>query len=366
MPEWTTRLRAVLLISGLLIILLTGLILTTLLLRPLFGIPYVVLVVLGAFTYSRKRFLSPSSIWLQAQLVALEESIRSVWKQDHRTVTISFLRRHPLTGSIPALAIGLVGFHLTQHPWFQIPLWTINPTSGSGLLRASWQVHATITGFSFLVLVFYWDYLIDRHSNPSLIETNVRYTWASHLIVFLISGIPVIGWLTLYAQENDGIYYIGTAGVLFIVSVLAVLLIYFTIYNEMTSRPLDNRVKKEIRVQMQKLLKKPTHPRWFEIISEQIGEGYPRGPVGSFGHSNEHVFTAEEMDTMGKVTDIHEKRIESLFDTASDAGVQLKQLPELDRRYTRNDEIFVYEGQIQDSIEEELLHRVRSMVKTNR
>ena len=41
------------------------------------------------------------------------------------------------------------------------------------------------------------------------------------------------------------------------------------------------------------------------------------------------------------MTDIHEKRLESLFDMAGDAGVQLKQLPELGQRYTRNDEIFV-------------------------
>ncbi|MFC4543058.1 hypothetical protein ACFO5R_14105 [Halosolutus amylolyticus] len=175
-----------------------------------------------------------------------------------------------------------------------------------------------------------------------------------------------MGWLTLHAQENDGIYYIGTAGILLIVSIVAVLLIYFTIYNEMTSRPLDNRVKNEIRVQMQKLLKKPTHPPWFEIVSEQVGERYPRGPVASFGHTNEHVFTAKEVETLGKVTDIHEKQLENLFDTAGDAGVQLKQLPELGQRYTRNDEIFVYEGQIPDSTEEEFLRQLRNMVKTTR
>lgn len=366
MPEWTPRQRAVLLVSGVPIILLCGLIVTILLLSPLFSISYLVLVVLGIFTYWRKQFLGPSSIWLQSRLVAVEESTRSAWKQDRRTVTISFLRRHPLTGSIPALAMGLFGFQLTQYPQFQIPLWNITHTSGAGLLRASWQVYATITGFSFVVLVFYWDYLTDRHSNPSLIETNVRYTWASHLIVFLISGIGAMGWLTLYAQENDGIYYIGTAGALFVVSIVAVLLIYFTIYNEMTNRPLDNRVKNEIRVQMQKLLKKPTHPPWFEIISEQVGERYPRGPVASFGQTNEHVFTAQEVETLGEVTDIHEKRLESLFDTASDAGVQLKQLPELGQRYTRNNEIFVYEGQIPDSTEEELLRQLRNMVKTTR
>jgi len=227
-------------------------------------------------------------------------------------------------------------------------------------------VYATITGFSFVVLVFYWDYLTDRHSKPSLIETNIRYTWASHLIVFLISGIAVMGWLTLYAQENDEIYYIGTAGVLFIASIVAVLMIYFTIYNEMTSRPLDNRVKNEIRVQIQKQLKKPTHPPWFEIISEQIGEKYPRGPVATFGQTDEHFFTAKEVEALGEVTDIHEKQLEDLFDTASDAGVQLKQLPELGQRYTRNDEIFAYEGQIPDSTEEELLRKIRNMVKTTR
>lgn len=366
MPEWSPRQRATLLVSGVLIFLLIGLISTFFLLRPLFGISYIVLVGLGVFTYWRKRFLTQSSIWLQSRLVAVGESIRSAWKQDRRAVTISFLRRHPLTGSIPAIAIGLVGFLLTQNPQFQITLWSMNPSSGPGLLRASWQVHATITGFSIVVLVFYWDYLTDRYSNPSLIETNVRYTWTSHLIVFLISGIAVLGGLTLYAQENDGIYYIGTAIVLFTLCILAVLLIYSTVYNEMTSRPLDDRVKNEIRVQIQKLLKKPTHPPWFEIISEQVGEEYPRGPVVSFGHTNEHVFTAREVETIGKVTDLHEKRLENLFDTANDVGVQLKLLPELGQRYTRNDESFVYEGQISDSTEEELLRRVRNMVKTNR
>lgn len=365
MPEWNPRQRATLLLSGVVIILFCGLILTICLLRPLFSITYLVLIVLGIVTYQRKQFLGPSSIWLQSRLVAVEEATRSAWKQDQKAVIISILRRHPLTGSIPPIAIGLIGFQLTQLPQFQIPLWNITPPFGAGLLRASWQVYATITGFSFVVLVFYWDYLTDRHSNPSLIETNIRYTWASHLIVFLISGIAVLGWLTLYAQENDGIYYIGTAGVLFIASIVAVLLIYFIIYNEMTSRPLDNRVKNEIRVQMQKLLKKPTHPTWYKIISDQVGERYPRGPVASFGHTNEHVFTAKEVKTLGEVTDIHEKRLESLFETASDAGVQLKQLPELGQRYTRNNEIFVYEGQIPDSTEEELLRQLRKMVKTS-
>lgn len=366
MPEWTLRHRAALLDSAVLTIVFCGFLLTTCLLRPLFGIPYTVLVGLGIFTYWRKRFLGPSSIWLQSRLVAVEESSRSAWKQDSKAITISFLRRHPLTGVIPALAIGFVGFQLTQNPQFQIPLWSINSSSGAGLLRASWQVHATITGFSFVVLVFYWDYLTDRHSNPSLIETNVRYTWVWNLIVFLISGIPVMGWLTLYAQENDGIYYIGAAGLLFLMSILAVLLMYITVYKEMTSRPLDNRVKNEIRVQIQNLLRKPTHPPWFEIISEQVGVEYPRGPVVSFGQTNEHVFTAQEVDTLGEVTDIHEKRLERLFDMADDAGVQLKQLPALGQRYTRNDEIFVYEGQISDSTEKELLDQVRKMVKTTR
>lgn len=364
MLEWIPRQRASLLVIGVLIIILSGLILSLFFLSPLFSISYLVLVLLAIIKYGRKQFLSPSSIWLQSRIVAVEESTRSAWKRDRKAVTVSFLRRHPLIGSIPALAIGLVGFQLTQYPLFQIPLWSITPTLGAGLLRASWQVHATITGFSFVVLVFYWDYLTDRYSNPSLIETNIRYTWASHLIVFLISGIAVMGWLTLYAQENDDIYYIGTAGVLFVVSIFAVILIYFAIYNEMTSRPLDNRVKKEIRVRMQKLLKKPTHPPWFEIISEQVGKRYPRGPVASFGHTSERVFTAEEVGTLGEVTDIHEKRLQSLFDTASDAGIQLKQLPELGQRYTRNDEIFVYEGQIPDSTEENLLRQLRNMVKT--
>lgn len=325
------------------------------------GVPTGILVVIGvvAAVYRRKRFLSPSSIRLQTRLFLAIQRLRRVRKGDSRQMMRNAVESRPFAGAAAAPVFCLGAFPIVTTT---ITRFLQNYSIASGVDETVWIVHATVTGFSFIVLMFFWEFLGDEFDNAVLIRTAVRYTWSLHIIYFLLAANVMIGVLAVLAQGQQVTSYVGVQAVLFILSIFGVYWLYHTVYTVMVKETLAPRIKRRLDQQIGTILTEPNQDSWISVINRQLDHGYPQMALPDFSGGQERM-TAGDLGLSGKVTDIHLHRIHDLFNEASALDVDIERLPALGQSYRGDDDIFVYQGDLTAQEEERLQHRLRGAIK---
>lgn len=315
----------------------------------------ILLITLGiAAVYRRKRFLFPSSVRLQTKLFLTIHALTQLKNRDLRQMVQNLVERHPLSGAVAAPVVGLIAFPLATAGY---DLFLQNYSIAGSIDETVWIVHATVTGFSFIVLIFFWEYLGGEFDNSVLIRTAVRYTWSLHIIYFLLAANVVIGVLAILAKGNPVVPVIGTQGILFLLSIIGVYWIYDTVYNVMVEDTLTPRVKRRLEQQIGIILTEQDQDPWRTVVTDQLDRNYPQFALADFVGGQERV-TADDLGMSGEVTDIHLRRLHDLFDEAAALNVTIEQLPLLGRIYNGDDDVFVYEGDITPQEAEQLQDRL--------
>lgn len=328
---------------------------------PGWEVPVGILVVTGvvAAVYRRKRFLSPSSVRLQTGLFLAIQRFRRVRKRDTRQMMKNAVESKPLTGAVfaPVFCLGVFPIIAATNTRF-----LQNYSITSGVDETVWVVHATVTGFSFIVLIFFWEFLGDEFDNAVFIRTAIRYTWSLHIIYFLLAANVVIGALAVLAQGKQVTSYVGVQAVLFILSMFGVYWLYDTVYTVMVKETLASRIKRRLDQQIGAILTEPDQEGWMSVVNRQLDHGYPQLALPDFSGGQERM-TARDLGLSGEVTDIHIHRLHDLIDEASTLDVDIEQLPALGQSYRGEDDVFVYQGNLTAQEEELLRNRLLRAVK---
>jgi hypothetical protein len=256
----------------------------------------------------------------------------------------------PLFGAVVAPVLGVVAVPLIT-AIYKLPL-QFNFANSVG--ETLWAVHASVTGFSFVVLIFFWEYLRGEFDNAVLIRTAVRYTWSLHIIYFLLSANVVIGGLTLSEQ--------GDQAVLFLATIFRLYWLYHTIYTVMVRETFPLRVKRMLKEKIGIILTESDQEAWVAVMNRQLDHDYPQFALPGFTGGKERV-TADELGLSGEVTDIHFHRLQDLLEEASALDVEVKQLPVLGQSYNDDDDFFVYRGGPTAQEAEQMRNRLRRAIK---
>jgi len=324
-------------------------------------VPVGILVVIGVVlaVYRRKRFLSPSSVRIQTGVFLAIQRFQRVKKRDTRQMMKDAVENRPLTGAVvaPVFCLGVFPIVAATITRF-LPNYSIT----SGVDETVWAVHATVTGFSFIVLIFFWEFLGDEFDNSVFIRTAVRYTWSLHIIYFLLAANVVIGALAILAQGKQVTSYVGVQAVLFILSIFGVYWLYDTVYTVMVKETLASRIKRRLDQQIGVILTEPDQEGWMSVVNCQLDHGYPQLALPNFSGGQERM-TARDLGLSGEVTDIHLHRLHDLFDEASTLDVDIEQLPAFEQSYRGEDDVFVYQGDLTAQEEELLRNQLCRAVK---
>lgn len=312
-----------------------------------------------AAVYRRKRFLSPSSVRLQTKLFLAIHGLRQLRNRDTGQRIRNSVERRPSSGAVAALVSVLVTFPIVTVVY---DLFLQNYSIAGSIDETVWIVHATVTGFSFIVLIFFWEYLGGEFDNSVLIRTAVRYTWSLHIIYFLLAANVMIGVLTILAQGSQVVPFIGVQWVLFLLSMGGVYWIYDTIYSVMVEDALTQRVKRRLEQQIGIILTEQDQEPWKTVITRQLDQDYPQVALaGSSGGPTG--LTAGDIGMSGEIIDIHLHRLHDLFDEAASLKVTLEQLPSLGRTYTDDDNVIIYQGNLTTRETEQLQYRLQRAFK---
>lgn len=325
------------------------------------AVPVGVLIVIGvlAAVYGRKRFFSPSSVRLQTGLFLTTQRFRRFRNKDTRQMMRDAVESRPFTGALAAPVLCLGAFFIVTAT---VTRYLQNYSITGGVDETLWIVHATVTGFSFIVLIFFWEFLGDEFDNPVFIRTVVRYTWSLHIIYFLLAANIVIGVLAVLAQGEQVASYVGVQAVLFILSMFGVYWLYDTVYTIMVKETLASRIKRRLDQQIAAILTEPDQEGWTSVVNSQLDHDYPQLAIPDFSGGQERI-TARDLGLSGVVTDIHLYRLHNLFNEASALDVDIEQLPALGQSYRGDDDVVVYRGNLTAQEEALLRNRLLRAVK---
>lgn len=314
---------------------------------------------IAAMYIRRKRFFSPSSVRLQTTLFLTIKRLRRIWKRDTYQQVRNAIEIRPLVGAVVAPVFCLVAFPTVTAA---LPHFLQNFTITGGVDETVWVVHATVTGFSFIILIFFWEFLGDEFDNEVFIRTTVRYTWSLHIIYFLLAANVVIGVLAILAQGDQIRSFVGVQSLLFVISIFGVYWIYDTVYSVMVKDTLTPRIKRRLDQQINTILTEPNQEGWMSVVNQQLDQDYPQMALPDFTGKQERM-TADDLGLNGKVTDIHLHRLNNLLEEASALGLDIERLPILEQSYHDDDVLFVYKGDLTGQEAERIQNQLRRAVK---
>lgn len=319
--------------------------------------PVVILGVIGVTTayYRRKWFLSPSSLRLQTRLCLSSQQLRRVRERNTSQVVRNAIESRPFVGAVAAPTLCIMAYPVVTT---LINRFLQDYSITSGVDETVWIVHATVTGFSFVILIFFWEFLGEEFDNEVFIRTAVRYTWTLHIIYFLLAANVMIGFLAILAQGTQVTSVVGLQIILFVLSILGVYWIYDTVYTVMVQETLTPRIKRRLEQQIGIILAEPDQETWMSVVNDQLNQDYPQLALPDFSGAQERV-TAGDLGLSGEVTDIHLHRLHDLLDEASVLDADIEQLPELGQFYDPDDSIFVYQGDLTGQEAERLQNRLQ-------
>ncbi len=313
----------------------------------------------GTAVYRRKRFLSPSSICLQTKLFLVTQRSKRVRRRNNLQAITNAVQSRPFAGAVAAPVFCLGSLLIVPIP---ISHFLQSYSVTNGVSETIWIVHASVTGFSFIVLIFFWEFLGDEFDNAVFIRTAVSYTWSLHIIYFLLAANVMIGVLAVLPMEQQGTSYVGVQAILFILSIFGVYWLYHTVYTVMVKDTLAPRIKRRLDQQIGSILTEPNQDGWLSVVNRQLGRGYPQLALPNFSRGQERM-TAGDLGLSGEITDIHLHRLQDLFDEASALNVDIERLPAVGKSYHKDDDIIVYEGNLTAQEEERLQNRLRRAIK---
>lgn len=307
----------------------------------------------------RKRFLSPSSVWVQSNLLRLAQWSERLQKRNNRRFLKIALEKYHLSVAIAGLVFAGVGMMLSMSVY---QMFSLNFGLSADIARTLWIVHATATGFSFVVLIFFWEYLGDEYDSNSHIRIAVRYTWTLHIVYFLLAANISIGLAAILAQTSAATPLVLVQAVFYLLSIVGIYWIYRIVYKMMTQEMLSGKMFSELSHSIRRNLLQSKKSLWMRVLEQQTGREFPRYPLPQISGSQQR-FSAQDIGIQGRVTDIHLDRLHDLFDEAASYGISIERLPEFGESYVASDEVLVVNGSPTQSQSKSLKEGLKQAVK---
>lgn len=174
-----------------------------------------------------------------------------------------------------------------------------SPITGS--VGTGWQAELTITGLSFIVLIFLLDQVHRTRYREGVIQEFLADSRAMPAIYFALMSSALLAYLHFYwSPEDIAPLVVNTAYTAFLGTVLMIGYVYFRVAKLVFSDPLDEmtveQVKKGVELQLQELDRQ-------DISQEILQAAVPE--FVAIGTSREgRLYTVDELGLKGYVSDI--------------------------------------------------------------
>lgn len=235
-----------------------------------------------------RRSLRRKTLWEEARA----NSRRWVLKR-------SLFRKRPLWTHWSFTWVILFGAPVVVSVAYLITYFGNSPITGS--VGTGWQAELTITGLSFIVLIFLLDQVYRTRYREGVIQEFLADSRAMPAIYFALMSSALLAYLHFYwSPEDVAPLVVNTAYTAFLGTVLMIGYVYFRVAKLVFSDPLDEltveQVKKGVELQLQELDRQ-------DISQEILQTAVPEFVV--IGRSREgRLYTVDELSLKGYVSDI--------------------------------------------------------------
>lgn len=174
-----------------------------------------------------------------------------------------------------------------------------SPITGS--VGTGWQAELTITGLSFIVLIFLLDQIYRTRYHEGVIQEFLADSRAMPAIYFALMSSAMLAYLHFYWSPKDVVpLVVNTAYTAFLGTVLMIGYVYFRVAKLAFSDPLDEmtveQVKKGVELQLQEQDR--------QDISQEILQASVPEFVAIRSNREGRLYTVDELGLKGYVSDI--------------------------------------------------------------
>jgi hypothetical protein len=259
---------------------------------------WIVLKLIGLFKpiYQRLGFFPyPGSLRLQTRG---RESHRDQSRVDKLRTLLSD-RQHALIQALLLFAATLViafavdASPLTEPIWFDI--------------ETVWQVHATIIGLSFVVLVFLLEIVSRSRYVEDVLQQFLQRSRVLPILFYSLLGSTTIGVLVLYPDPVRDWVSPNVPATIFVVTILGIMFVYWKVVNLALTGPADEDAYNELEKHISKKIEEDIAVyEYDQELQDSLPDGVdtekPLYPL--YGRRKDSV-TADDLDLSGSVADIH-------------------------------------------------------------
>ena len=168
-----------------------------------------------------------------------------------------------------------------------------------------WQVHATIIGLSFVVIVFLLEVVARSSLVEGVLKRFLRSSFILPVLLFSLTGSLSIGALYLYPALRVWISP-NHASAFFILTTLGILFVYYKIVNLILTDPTEEQpydiLRKNITADVSRVAQ---IQRYDEVLADELPEDAEIEAWPTPAGTNATAVTAEDLGLNGTVVDIY-------------------------------------------------------------
>lgn len=246
------------------------------------------------------------------------------------------------------------------------------------LVKAFWQVQATIVSFAFVIAIFLWESLLNDSPYTVELRTAIRYTHSLFTIGFALFGtiasglLLTKGWEPTYVADQTTKQVTTTDGFIIIfLSVSTIVLVFvlfrrtlgYLVYNE----DLDLN-EKIASLRLDRELAPSNHDYMTKLLESHVGTSNSV-PMTAFTGEPITVIRASDLNLTGEVSDIHLRKLKKVTDDVQNKGYDIESVPYIGTNTDNNNNnpsIMAIRGDISDpeidSIERSLNNAIRTQM----
>ncbi|QHS17944.1 hypothetical protein GWK26_12730 [haloarchaeon 3A1-DGR] len=208
-------------------------------------------------------------------------------------------RQHALIQAHLLLAATLViAFAVDSSPLTE-PLWID--------IETVWQVHATIIGLSFVVLVFLLEIVSRSRYVEDVLQQFLQRSRVLPVLFYSLLGSIAIGILVLYPDPIRDWVSPNVPATIFVVTILGIMFVYGKVVKLALAGPADEDVYTELKKHISKKIKEDVAVYEYD---QELQDSLPDGvetqkPLYPFYGKRKDSVTADDLDLSGSVTDIY-------------------------------------------------------------
>lgn len=241
------------------------------------------------------------------------------------------------------------------------------------IVKAFWQVQATIVSFAFVIAIFLWESLLNDSPYTVELRTAIRYTHSLFTISFALFGTIASGlllsrgWEPISVTGQTSRQVTTTDGfVITFLSISTIILVFvlfrrtlgYLVYNE--DLDLNDKIAS---LRLDRELAPSNHNYMTKLLESRVGTS-KSVPMTAFSNEQITVIRASDLNLTGEISDIHLRKLNMIVDDVQNRGYDIESVPYIGRNPDNDPPIMAIRGDISDSeigsIERSLTNAIRT------